>query len=67
MPVMRGGADLEGVQREFRLVVGILGPGTTTSYVRRTVVEYDFSLMTSKNRIVAGAGAGAPSAASSLA
>ncbi len=59
--------DLEGVQREFSLVVGVLGPGTTTSYIRRTVVKDDFSLMTRKNRMVAAAGAGAPSAASSLA
>lgn len=68
-----GGAHLEGVQREFRLVVGVLGPGTTTSYIRRTVVKYDFSLMMRKNRMVAaaggggGVGGGVPSAASSLA
>jgi hypothetical protein len=40
-----GAADLEGVQREFGLVVGVFGPGATSSDVGRTIVEHDFSLM----------------------
>ena len=33
------------MQREFGLVVGVLGPGATSSDVGRTIVEHDFSLM----------------------
>ena len=60
-------ADLESVQRELRLVERVLCPGASTSYVRGTVVKYDFGLTMCKDEMAYSQIRQSPSAASSLA
>jgi hypothetical protein len=60
-------AHLEGVQCEFRLVERILGPGATSSHVRSTIVQHDFSLIAHQGNVLERLAAAVPSAASSLA
>ena len=59
--------DLEGVQCEFGLVERVLGPGTTTSYIRGAVVKHNFSLIVLKDEAIAEQITQAPSAVSLLA
>ena len=55
------------MQREFRLVERVLGPGTTSSHVRSAIVKHDFSLMVHQGNVLEWLVAVVPSAASSLA